>query len=291
MDSLEPLSHFVDDYLAYLHEVHPTGATLDGVHTYDDHVEDFSRHAIDQHTRALSGFARRLQDINVGDLTAVEKAEQPMISANIQARMFELEQIRTWERNPHHYADTLCSSLAAQVVFTHAPLPERARRVLSSASLLALATVGVSLFVTAFDAPMLLGGAALAVSALGVLALSHGLTKLLVFTPSGTVGFFASLGLPAVLAWYAMVVETVGGLALVTGFYARVAAALQLPILLGATLVHLPNGWMFASQGGGFEFPLFWAVALMALALIGPGALAVRDVALPGTLTPASRPA
>src|SRR4029453_6538409 len=46
-------------------------------------------------------------------------------------RMFELEQIRTWERNPHHYADTLCSSLATQVVFTHAPLAERARRVLS----------------------------------------------------------------------------------------------------------------------------------------------------------------
>ena len=131
MRSSEPFHHFVDDYLAYLHEVHPTGATLDGIHTYDDHIEDFSRNAIDQHTRALSGFSRRLQDINLGDLNAVEKAEQPMVASNIQARMFELEQIRTWERNPHHYADTLCSSLAAQVVFTHAPLPERARRVLS----------------------------------------------------------------------------------------------------------------------------------------------------------------
>ena len=131
MRSSEPFHHFVDDYLAYLHEVHPTGATLDGIHTYDDHIEDFSRNAIEQHTRALSGFSRRLQDINLSDLTAVEKAEQPMVASNIQARMFELEQIRTWERNPHHYADTLCSSLAAQVVFTHAPLPERARRVLS----------------------------------------------------------------------------------------------------------------------------------------------------------------
>ena len=54
-----------------------------------------------------------------------------MVAANIQARMFELEQIRTWERSPQLYSDTLCSSLAAQVVFTHAPLPERARRVLS----------------------------------------------------------------------------------------------------------------------------------------------------------------
>ena len=85
MRSSEPFHHFVDDYLAYLHEVHPTGATLDGVHTYDDHIEDFSRNAIDQHTRALSGFSRRLQDINLSDLTAVEKAEQPMVASNIQA--------------------------------------------------------------------------------------------------------------------------------------------------------------------------------------------------------------
>src|SRR5918999_668203 len=131
MRSSEPFHHFVDDYLSYLHEVHPTSATLDGIHTYDDHIEDFSRQGIEQHTRALAGFARRLQDINVNDLTAVEKAEQPMVAANIQARMFDLEQIRTWERSPQLYSDMLCSSLAAQVVFTHAPLPERARRVLS----------------------------------------------------------------------------------------------------------------------------------------------------------------
>ena len=131
MRSSEPFHHFVDDYLAYLHEVHPTSATLDGIHTYDDHIEDLSRLAIEQHTRALAGFSRRLQDINVNDLTPVEKAEQPMVASNIHARVFELEQTRTWERNPQLYSDTLCSSLAAQVVFTHAPLPERARRVLS----------------------------------------------------------------------------------------------------------------------------------------------------------------
>ena len=131
MRSSEPFHHFVDDYLSYLYEVHPTSATLDGVHTYDDHIEDLSRHGIEQHTRALSGFFRRLQDINVNELTPVERAEQPMVVANIQARMFELERTRTWERNPHFYSDTLCSSLAAQVVFTHASLPERARRVLS----------------------------------------------------------------------------------------------------------------------------------------------------------------
>jgi uncharacterized protein (DUF885 family) len=131
MRSSEPFNHFVDDYLAYLHEVHPTSATLDGVHTHDDLLEDLSRQGVEQDTRALSGFARRLQDINASDLTPVERAEQPMVASNIQARMLELEQTRTWERNPQIYADTLCSSIAGQVVFSHAPLSERARRVLS----------------------------------------------------------------------------------------------------------------------------------------------------------------
>ena len=45
--------------------------------------------------------------------------------------MFELEEVRTWERNPQHYADILASSLAGQALFTHAPAAERARRVLS----------------------------------------------------------------------------------------------------------------------------------------------------------------
>ena len=36
----EPLPHFVDDLLGYLHETHPTYATLDGVHTHDDLLED-----------------------------------------------------------------------------------------------------------------------------------------------------------------------------------------------------------------------------------------------------------
>ena len=32
----EPLPHFVDDLLGYLHETHPTHATLDGIHVHDD---------------------------------------------------------------------------------------------------------------------------------------------------------------------------------------------------------------------------------------------------------------
>jgi len=54
-----------------------------------------------------------------------------MLTSNLQARMLELEDVRTWEKNPQLYADILASSMAGQALFSHAPAPERARRVLS----------------------------------------------------------------------------------------------------------------------------------------------------------------
>ena len=131
MHSSEPLHHFVDDYLRYLYETQPTGATLDGVHTHDDLLEDLSRSALEMQARALSGFARRLDEIPLDGLTEVERIEHPVVAANIRARVFEIEEVRTWERNPQFYADILATSLAAQAIFPYAPEDERARRVLS----------------------------------------------------------------------------------------------------------------------------------------------------------------
>jgi len=127
----EPLPHFVDDLLGYLHETHPTHATLDGVHTHDDLLEDVSRHGIDSEAHALAGYLRRLDEIHRDALTGVERLEHRMLTSHLQARMFDLESVRPWERNPQFYSDLLASSLASQTLFTHAPAAERARRVLS----------------------------------------------------------------------------------------------------------------------------------------------------------------
>src|SRR6185436_12948130 len=64
-------------------------------------------------------------------LTPLERLEHRMLTANLQSRMFELEAVRTWEKNPQYYSDLLASSLASQTLFSHAPASERARRVLS----------------------------------------------------------------------------------------------------------------------------------------------------------------
>jgi len=131
MHAAEPLSHFVDDYLGYLYEACPTNATLDGVHLHDDLLEDYRRGSIDSHLGALAGFARRLDAIPVDPLPPHERVDHGIVAANIRARMFELEEVRTWERSPHLYGEILASSLATQAIFTYAPEEERARRVLS----------------------------------------------------------------------------------------------------------------------------------------------------------------
>src|SRR3954463_876032 len=90
MYSAEPLPHFVDEYLSYLYEVHPTNATFDGVHLHDDLLEDWSRQAIESQTRDLGGFARRLAAIDPSRLTETERLERPGPDARIRARVLRL---------------------------------------------------------------------------------------------------------------------------------------------------------------------------------------------------------
>jgi putative oxidoreductase len=111
--------------------------------------------------------------------------------------------------------------------------------------------------------------------ALGVVFVAHGLLKILVFTVPGTVAYFQSLGLPGVLAYAVIVAEVFGGLALLAGYKTRVVAAVLSAIAFGSILGHAGNGWLFTNTGGGWEYPLLLGVVTAALALAGPGALAV----------------
>jgi len=115
---------------------------------------------------------------------------------------------------------------------------------------------------------------------LGLLFLAHAWLKIFVFTPAGTAQFFASLGLPGFLAYVVILVEVLGGVALVLGFKARVAAIALIPILLGAIVtVHGPAGFFFTNEGGGWEYLGLWIAGLVALSLLGDGPYAVRSSA------------
>ena len=112
--------------------------------------------------------------------------------------------------------------------------------------------------------------------ALGTMFIAHALLKVMVFTPAGTVKFFESVGLRGPLAYVTIVAELVGGSLILLGLGARWVSAALVPVLLGAAWVHLPNGWVHTSSGGGWEYPAFLIAASIALWLLGDGAAAIR---------------
>jgi putative oxidoreductase len=113
-------------------------------------------------------------------------------------------------------------------------------------------------------------------ASLGIMWIAHALLKLLVFTLPGTAKFFDSIGLPGMLAYPTFVFELCGGIAIVLGFYGRQVSLLLIPILVGAAWVHLPNGWVHTSSGGGWEYPVFLIAASVALWLIGDGEFCLK---------------
>lgn len=111
---------------------------------------------------------------------------------------------------------------------------------------------------------------------LGVMLVAHGLIlKIMTFTVAGTVGYFESLGYPGYFAYLVILGEVGGGLALILGVWTRWIALLLLPILIGATLQHIGNGWVFSAPKGGWEFPVFWTAMLVVQSLLGDGAYAL----------------
>lgn len=113
--------------------------------------------------------------------------------------------------------------------------------------------------------------------ALGFMFVAHALLKYFVFTLPGTAQFFASLGLPAALAYATFYAELIGGALLILGIQVRWVALALVPILLGATWAHVPNGWVFSAPNGGWEYPAFLAVASVVQAILGDGKFSVTE--------------
>ncbi len=116
---------------------------------------------------------------------------------------------------------------------------------------------------------------------LAVVIFPHGAQKLLGWFGGG--GYAASmrwfesgLHIPTIFALLAILAESVGAVALIAGFFTRIAAlAISVNMLVAVVLVHLKNGffmnWSGTAKGEGFEYHILAVAIGVALMIKGGG--------------------
>lgn len=119
----------------------------------------------------------------------------------------------------------------------------------------------------------------------GLVFFLHGWQKLF----GDNISFFremltmAGWSLPEGVLWVVAIVETLGGIALLVGLFARLASlTLALEMLVAVILFHAKQGFFIVAVPNvplayGFEYHVTLITALVCLALGGPGRWALAD--------------
>jgi putative oxidoreductase len=120
---------------------------------------------------------------------------------------------------------------------------------------------------------------------LGIVFFAHGAQKMLGWFGgagfSGTMGFFThQMGIPAPFAFLAIAAEFFGGLGLLLGLLARVAAfGIFCNMLVAVSMVHRHIGffmnWTGRQKGEGFEYHILAMTLALVIMVRGAGALSV----------------
>ena len=120
--------------------------------------------------------------------------------------------------------------------------------------------------------------------ALGSVIFPHGAQKALGWFGGGgfhaTMDGFAHMGIPAPLAFLAIVAEFAGSIGLVMGCLSRIAAfGVLCNMVVAAVLVSAPHGffmnWYGDQKGEGFEFHILAAGLALVVLIRGGGAISV----------------
>jgi uncharacterized protein (DUF885 family) len=131
LDSVETFLHFERTYFSALFRWSPSYGTLAGFHEHDDALEDWSAAAHRQRTVELQALRARLAALPRASLSPVEQIDAELLAAQIDAELFDLVEMKTWQRNPMAYVGKPGEAIDALMKRDFAPVAERVELVTS----------------------------------------------------------------------------------------------------------------------------------------------------------------
>ncbi len=119
--SPQQVDRFFDDvYFKF----NPTVGTASGFHQYDAQLEDYSKAAVQTQSRALHVAEKQFAALPADP-------DRDLILNYIRASLLELEQVRSWERNPDNYSSGITNSIFVIMSRTFASPADRLQSVIA----------------------------------------------------------------------------------------------------------------------------------------------------------------
>ncbi len=130
--SAERFAQLSEEILRTIWEYNPAGATIMGVHDYDDTLGDVSPEAFLRHAKTFRRCLKSLQaDLNPADLSLEDQLDYHVAMSLASTNLILLDSQRPWANNPSIYPSICVWGTFSLLVRNFAPFEERMESVLT----------------------------------------------------------------------------------------------------------------------------------------------------------------
>ena len=116
---------FAREFLDWYYAANPVRATYLGIHAHDHRMPDLSRAGHERRIQELKGWLERLQGIDRDRLAGDARLDWQVLDHAIRAQLLELEEVRTWRKDPAYYTGQVAAGIAGLSSRTFAPAGRR----------------------------------------------------------------------------------------------------------------------------------------------------------------------
>ena len=117
------VDEFFDSYFSF----NPTAGTAAGFHQYDTRLEDYGKSQVDRQVAAANQYLKKFEQLDEQGLSLEQRQDRQMVISSLRATLLELENIRSWEKNPDRYSSGISNSAFVIMARKFAPPTERLR--------------------------------------------------------------------------------------------------------------------------------------------------------------------
>jgi uncharacterized protein (DUF885 family) len=123
--AFESVAHnYIEEYLRQT----PEDATELGDHRYDGQLSDYSPQGLAQIRAATAKYLAALDALDRTDLTGANRVDIQIMHANLEYRLFTLDQLKPQENNPRFYNASLANAIYALTARESVPAADRLHR-------------------------------------------------------------------------------------------------------------------------------------------------------------------